>query len=388
MAEKKKRFLEAMKFASEFAKRFTVYIVSILIILFAVLEIAVPKKEYSEAENRYLAKFPKFSFETLKNGEFTKGLEDYLCDHFPLRDNFMKIYAKVQKIEGKEEINGVYVCKDGYYIEKPKPYENMDNFIANVNDLTDSYPNCNVNLMLVPTAITVYENKLPKNADAGNQLEEIDIVKNQLNDKIKFIDVYDSLMEGAKEGNIFYKTDHHWTTLGAYDAFKKYCLDMGLDEHPIEEYTLTEVSKDFYGTISSKVNDKALQPDKIVSFTKDLTLDVFYQNSTGRVLYNEGYLSKRDKYSFFLNNINDKIVIKNKKIKESRKGKNLLIFKDSYANCFVPFLVDEYETIIVLDTRYYLEGAETLIEDYDVSDILVLYNMNTVDTDTGVAGIY
>ena len=192
----------------------------------------------------------------------------------------------------------------------------------------------------------------------------------------------------AVEGTVFYKTDHHWTTLGAYDAFKKYCSDLGLAEHPIDEYTLTEVSKDFYGTISSKVNDKDLKPDKMVSFTKKNTLDINYQNATGHVLYNEGYLKRRDKYSFFLNNINDKIVIKNKKIKEDRKGKSLLVYKDSYANCFIPFLVDEYETIIVLDTRYYMNGGEELVEDYGVTDILVLYNMNTVDSDTGVSGIY
>lgn len=388
MADKKKRILAAFKYVSEFAKRFTVYIVAIFVILSAVLEIGLNKVTYSESENRYLAKFPKFSFETLKNGEFTKGLEDYLCDHFPLRDDFMKLYAKVQKIEGKDEINNVYIGKDGYYIEKPKPYEHMDEFVANVNDLCDSYPNCSVNLMLVPTAITVYKDKLPKNADGGNQLEEIEKVKSELSDKIKFIDVYDTLVEGSEEGAVFYKTDHHWTTLGAYDAFKKYCSDMGISEHKIDEYTLTEVSKEFYGTISSKVNDNKLEPDRMVSFTKELTLDINYQSSTGHSLYNESYLTKRDKYSFFLNNINDKIIIKNKKVKESRKGKNLLIFKDSYANCFVPFLVDEYETIIVLDTRYYLDGAEDLIEDYDINDILVLYNMNTVDTDTGVAAIY
>ena len=156
----------------------------------------------------------------------------------------------------------------------------------------------------------------------------------------------------------------------------------------IDEYTLTEVSKDFYGTISAKVNDKDLVPDKIVSFTKEQNLSVIYQDTSGKSLYNEGYLNQRDKYSFFLNNINDKIIIHNKNIKEDRKGKNLLIFKDSYANCFVPFLVDEYETIVVLDTRSYLYGAEELIEDYEISDILVLYNMSTVDTDTGIKAIY
>lgn len=388
MLDKKKRIMEAIKFASEFAKRFTVYIIVIFIMLFAVLEMVVDKDSYSETENRYLAKFPKFSFETLKSGEFTEGLEDYLCDHFPLRDDFMKIYAQVQKFEGKDEINDVYICKDNYYIEKPKPYENMDKFVGNVNDLCELYPDCNVNLMLVPTAITIYKDKLPKNADGGNQLEEIEKVKSELSDKVKFIDVYDTLMEGSTEGNMFYKTDHHWTTLGAFDAFKKYCEDMGLSEHSIDEYTLTEVSKNFCGTISSKVNDKDLVPDKMVSFTKDLSLNVEYQSSTSRSLYNKDYLKKRDKYSFFLNNINDKIVIKNRKIKESRKGKNLLIFKDSYANCFVPFLVDEYEKIVVLDTRYYLDGAESLIDEYKIDDILVLYNMNTVDKDTGVAGIY
>jgi len=388
MAEKKKKFMKIYRILSDFAKRLTVYIVAVLIVLGAILEMGSKKKTFSETENRNLATFPTFSFSTLKSGEFTKGLEDYLCDHFPLRDKFMKLYSKVQKVEGKDEINDVYICKDNYYIEKPKPYEHMDTFVKNVNDLAEYYENCDISLMLVPTALTIYKDKLPKYADEGNQLEVIEDVKSKLSSDIRFIDVYDTLMEGAKNGAVFYKTDHHWTTLGAYYSFCKYCEDLGLSEHLIDEYTLTEVSKDFYGTISSKVNDEDLVPDKIVSFTKDQNLSVIYQDNNGKSLYNEGYLNQRDKYSFFLNNINDKIVINNKNIKEDRKGKNLLIFKDSYANCFVPFLVDEYETIVVLDTRSYLYGAEELIEDYDITDILVLYNMSTVDTDTGIKAIY
>ena len=376
---------------SDGIKVFSVAAIMVIIVATMIMEIASKKKDYSESENRHLATFPEISFETIKNGDFTKGVENYLCDHFPFRDSFMHIYAYVQRVEGKKEINGVYLCDDGYYIEKNEPYKNTDKFVSKIKGLCDNYSDVNITLMMVPTAITINKDKLPKNADGGTQLEEIEKVKGKLNnysDKLTICDVTNELMEGAKEGAMYYKTDHHWTTLGAYYAFKKYCKDNGLSDHGIEEYELNEVSKDFYGTISSKVNDTKIKPDKIVSFDKDRDLEVMYQSGLSDSLYNEEYLDKKDKYSYFLNNINDKIIITNKSIKEDRKGKTLLVYKDSYANCFVPFLTDEFETIIVLDSRYYMYGGASLAKDFNVTDILVLYNMNTVDTDTGINGIY
>ena len=184
---------------------------------------------------------------------------------------------------------------------------------------------------------------------------------------------------------MFYKTDHHWTTYGAYFAYENYCKALNLVPYKMDEYNIKVVSDSFYGTVFSKVNDMSVKPDEIVCFEKDRNLNIMYQGGMSDSLYNESYLEQKDKYSFFLNNINDKIIIENKDINNS---KVLLVAKDSYANCFIPFLTDYYEKIIVLDTRYYMYGVSGLIEKENVTDILLLFNMNTIDTDAAINGIY
>lgn len=372
-------------------KRIVVIIVCVLVASFSIGTLIAPKKEYSENENRHLTIFPAFSTQSFFEGEYIEAVENFLTDHFLLRDSFMNLYASVLKAEGKTEINNVYLGSEGYLIEKTDDYKNLDKIIDKVNTLGNKLE-ANIWLMLVPTSVTVYSDKLPQNAVCASEIAAINTIYNQVSSNINCIDVTEALLENKDKYNLYYKTDHHWTTYGAYVAYVEYCKKVGLNSFDIGEYNIKEISKTFYGTVFSKVNDTTVMPDSMHVFNKARDLSITYQKEISNSLYKQEYLQKKDKYSYFLNNINDVITIENNQIKNADaspyKGKVLLVVKDSYANCFIPFLTDYYEKIVVLDTRYYMYGVSALASNIGASDVLVLYNMGTIDTDTGINGIY
>lgn len=373
-------------------KKILVIILSVMIIGMAVMEIILPKREYSENENRHLATFPEMSFNSLKTGELVENIEAYVTDHFPLRDEFMSLYAITQRCEGMKEINNVFVGKNGYLIEKQDEYKNLEKIYTKINTLYEKVKDkgVSVNVMLVPTCITFYSKYLPDNAVYASQTDAKDKIKSKLADGINYIEPFDMDANGNfsskyDDYQMFYKTDHHWTCYGAYFAYENYCLSMGLKPFSMSDYSIKTVSESFYGTVFSKVNDLSVEGDIMVLFDKERNLTVNYQGGQSDSLYNDAYLNKKDKYSYYLNNINDRIDIVNNDI---HNGKVLLVVKDSYANCFIPFLTDYYEKIIVLDTRYYMYGASPIADKENVTDILILYNMSTIDSDAGINGIY
>ncbi len=347
----------------------------------------LPKKTFSEQENKELEQFPKISKEAILDGSFIEGLEDYLCDHFPLRNSFLNIKTQFEKFLGKQEVNEVYLAKDGYWIEKYKEPVNNEKVVRVFNSFADSLETAECYVMLVPTAITVYQDKLPDFVDGGRQEENRKYLMGQLT--AHTIDVGGILEEYAAEYPLFYQLDHHWTGYGAYLAYRVFGERMGLTVREMEEYRISEVTDEFKGTIYSKVSDFLAEGDKITLFElPDQKLKVTYVD-TGEVtdsLYNLDYLEKKDKYSLFLNNIHPLVEIENN---EAQSQEELVIIKDSYANCFVPFLTEYYQKIYVVDTRYYrLPVSQLINENPKVKNVLILYNMNTIDTDLGVGGIY
>lgn len=372
----------------------TAVIITVLTLLLFLAFLLSEKQTFSEGENRYLQKFPAFSFTELKEGKYTEKLQDYLTDHFPLRDYFMEWKAETEIALGKRKMNGVYICRDDYLIEEYETPENTEKIIGQLAKFSESVEYADVSLMLAPTAITVYEDKLPAMAPTrsrkGSQMEVRQEILDRLAvSKILEIDCYDALMEAKEDFGLYYRTDHHWTSYGAYAAYTAYCEAKGLTPVPLDGFKITEVSYDFQGTVYSKLNDRQMKSDTITVFENpDNQLTVLYQD-TGEIsesLYNFEYLEKKDKYSLFLNNIHPLIEITNE---AASSEDELALIKDSYANCMVPFLVNHYRKIYVFDTRYYKGGASAFInENNRITDVLLLYNMNTLDGDLGIGGIY
>ncbi len=370
-------------------RRTVVCLLCIGILSLSVYLLASPKKEFSENENRYLAKFPSFSARTLLSGEYTESLGDWLADHFPQRDFFVGLKSGVEIASGRKEINHVYVAQDDYLIEsyaEPQNTERITDTLVSFYDKIDTRK-VDVNLMLVPTAVTIYNDKLPAHAPLSDQTTTASAIYDACG--IPAVDCTDRLFEGTARGQLYYRTDHHWTTLGAYCGYLAYCDAKKMTPVSLESLTAQTVTDTFAGTLYSKVNDYSHPKDTITIYTNpadDLTVTYVDTGEVTDSLYNLDYAAEKDKYSLFLNNIHPLVVIENS---TAASQDALMLIKDSYANSMVPFLTHHYKKIYVLDTRYYRDGPSSFLAEHgDITDVLLLYNMNTLDGDTGIRGIY
>ncbi len=362
--------------------KFTSFFITAIILAGMIGFIVMPKSNFSENENRNLQKFPKFTFENIAEGKFTTDLSSYLSDHFPLRDGFIKLKTEFEKnILQKKLINNIYICSDNYYIEKYNEPENTDNIINTFNKFSKK-TNVKPYLMLVPTAVAIYNDKLPEYAENTMQIDTLNKIYSSVD--MNCIDVFKILKENKYNEQLYYRLDHHWTTDGAYLGYKAFCDAKGLDPLDKSAFKITTVTKDFKGTIYSKLNVSDVS-DSIKQYYKPSDLSVIYDGKEYNSLYAPKYLKEKDKYSYFLNNLNTIIEITNNNIENNN---TLVIAKDSYANCLVPFLANHYKKIYVFDPRSCKQSISEFANNHNATDILVLYNMNTIDQDTGVKVIY
>ena len=373
----------------EKVRKYTARLLGAGILVLAVWFVLAPKKEFSENENRYLTKMPSFTAKTVFSGEYTESLSDWIADHFPMRDLFMGVKTEVEIVSGRREINRIYIGEDNYLIERYEAPENTERITDTLVKFYDRVKDTGVDvrLMLVPTAVTIYEDKLPAYAPEADQMETAKLLYEATG--IPAVDCSEKLLAGAQEGQIYYRTDHHWTTFGAYLGYAAYCEEEGIEPVPLEALEAETVTEEFAGTLYSKVNDYTHMKDAITVYTnQEDRLRVTYED-TGEVsdsLYNFDYLQEKDKYSLFLNNIHPLVEIENE---TAPSDDVLMLIKDSYANSMVPFLTHHYKKIYVFDTRYYKDGPSSFLEEHgEVTDVLILYNMNTLDGDTGIRGIY
>lgn len=339
-----------------------------------------PDKTFSSMENRYLATFPKFSVESLFDGEFSADYEEYITDQFFARDEWIKVKTVTEILLGKKDINGVYISKDNYLIEaqdgidEEKAYGNADKMSTFLEELSNTLGKDNISIMIAPTATNVLEDKLPAYATTFDQNAYIDYIKTQTGNM--FVDVRNVLKENSDE-YIYYKTDHHWTTYGAYLAYGEWAYANDLKPYNEEAFSIEKVSEDFYGTIHSKLN-YAKEADEIYLYkTKEevsyeLDFNVGMRQTSD--LYETEYLEGKDKYSVFLGGNNSIVTIKTVGGDAKRSKEPLLVIKDSYAHCFIPFLTNHYENIVVIDLRYLKMPMTQILDDYGISEVLVMYN--------------
>lgn len=363
-----------------------VFIISIFGIFF--MNMFSKDKNFSEEENRILAKKPKFSIDRLVEGRYTEKYEKYVEDQFTLRNSWIGIKSTVDRFLGKKEENGVFLGKDDYLIEDfKKPEEkNLQETIKAMNNFSEKYKGINQYALIAPNSVSVLKDKLPKNAPVEDQKAYIEELKSSLNSNIKFIDIYNTL-ESHKNEYIYYRTDHHWTTLGAYYAFLDAAKEMGIT--PKENYyDIETVTDEFYGTLYSKSGFKGIEPDSIdVYIPKDENDEVVVsyeeEKKKSGSIYNSEKLNEKDKYEVFLEGNHPLVKINTL----TDNNKKLLLIKDSYANSFVQFLTPYFNEIVIVDPRYYYEDIDKLISEEGITDLLYLYNANTFFSDNNLAPV-
>lgn len=363
----------------------------VLLFGLAVLNVAWPKQSFSENENRVLQTFPNFSWETLISGDFTEQFDTYITDHFAFRDVWVgaKTMAEIGLL--KKDSGGVYLADDGYLIEQfdqlerdsqtgQTRYEENLKFIKTFAESMKTNFQIDVRTMLVPTAGYALSEKLPPFAPALDQDALIEQAKSIVPN---FVDVRGVLLSHKNEP-IFYRTDHHWTSLGVCYAYAAWCQTVGLPAHEPSWYRVETLSEQFLGTTYSKASLYTVEPDTITAYhaPQEPKLSVDY-NQGRRVtdtLYERSHLSTKDKYSVFLDG-NQPII---KITSENKNGRKLLLIKDSYANSFAPFAANDYEEVILVDLRHYRASLAKLVQDSGVNEILVLYNLNGFSSDANL----
>ena len=345
------------------------------VILFFLVIIIIPaftflgkKETISYNENKTLAEFPRLTAESWKNRSFMTGMSDYFSDHFVLRENFIKLKNKIEIIIGKNEINGVFEY-NGNLIQtfKDIDYKLTDRNLASLNKLKNKYNNIPFYFMPVVTSQEKFKDNLPEYLNLESETEYINYCFSKL-ENIEEIDVSGDIFDIDYS---FYRTDHHWTTPAAYRAYLAVCESLGIT--PIENVNFITISNDFKGTLYSKTLNEKILSDSIEVYDTETKYKFKVKDEEYDTIYFDKFIGEKDKYSYFLSGNHGICTIENLSITSSKK---MLIIKDSYANCFVPFIAEHYSSVTLVDPRYSTHNQIRNINPSEYDAVLVLFNVS------------
>ena len=360
----------------------------VLLAVTFIINIFTPDKGFSEEENRVLQEKPEFSLSNYMEGRYESKLETYVNDQFLLRNAFIKIKATADVTAGKLESNGVYRCKDNYLMEElTVPSDKLlENTLSSLKQFKRQYKKLDAFFLLAPNAGNILEEKLPNFTKLNDQDQSMDkFFKEIKRYGYTPIDVRDTFATHTEDTQIYYRTDHHWTTDGAYLAYKQAVKKMKLtDEVTYKPYV---VKNDFRGTLASKsgfVNGvncaiKIYMPYKDKDYNNSV---IYYADTKTKTteFYQLDNLDTKDAYTVFGGSNHPMYTIKT----PTKSSKRLLLVKDSYANSFIPFLAQSYREIVVVDPRYFFDNIDDIIKAEEITEVMFLYNANTFFNDNSL----
>lgn len=362
----------------------------LILFLFLIINIIVPNKEKSVQENRMLATKPKFRLSSLISGDYDEKFEAYMDDQFVGRDMWRKLKVTVDRICGSRLENGVYIGRNGQLLEQIEVADE-NHLAANIKAIksfSESQKKIPVRMMLVPDAANVLNHSLPALAKPEDQTQMFSMVRKDLGDSVEWIDVSTELNKHKTE-KIYYKTDHHWTTLGAFYAFQAAAPFLGIEGDLSGKYVSHAVSNSFNGMLASKSGVNLGEKEQIDIYVPteedtDLIIDYVDEGKRSTSLYDSSKLKEKDQYTVFLGGNSSLLDIRT----VSTSTKRLLLVKDSFANSFIPFLTPYYREIVVVDPRYYSGTINDLMDSYRISEVLFLYSGNTFFKDNNISGVF
>ena len=378
-------------------KRYCIFITALFcafIGVFLVANAVSPDRTFSEVENRNLEQLPAVDFGTPEklfrdgnffNGQFMRDFETYTTDQFIGRDAWVDLKARTERALGKKENNNVYFADNDTLITRfDQPA--ADRVTENLNYVNKFVENVDIPVVfsLIPTQACIWADRLPEGAPNASQTDLMAQAQGAVTGAT-WADVYTPLME-HKDEDIFYRTDHHWTSLGAYYGYAGLASALGYEPVPLSDYQETVRSTQFYGTVFSSSGVRWVKPDTITTYVPEDGITVVshtYDNAGNpveepRELYVESFLSVKDKYSMFLGGNQSLGVVKNE---NNPDGPKLMIIRDSYADSLVPFLTAHYSEIHLIDPRYYHLSVKDYVAQNDIDQALVLYSVPNFVTD-------
>lgn len=335
-------------------------------------------REFSELENRYLTQRPDFSVAALLDGSYAAAVDEYLADQFPARDFWIKLKVSAERMLGKQENNGVYFARQDTLLNRlaEPDQEEMETKAGYLCSFTEKV-DVPVFFGLIPTASAVWKERLPFGAPSADEERLIAMVYDAVS--IPCIDLYRAL-SGHAEEELFYRTDHHWTSLGAFYGANAIFEALGQQPLVLTDYERKTVSEQFLGTVYSAACAYWVKPDRIDTYIEEGSLRVITHPKGQPVestLYLPENLNKKDQYTYFLGGNQPLNVI----LTTHTEAPKLLLIRDSYADCLAPFLTERFSEIHMIDLRYYRLSIPEYIMDNGIDQVVILYGLSSFLTD-------
>lgn len=356
-------------------KIFALAFVSLLCLPLASNLIGVPRG-FSELENRMLSTGIKLDKKLFTSGVLAERAEAYVQDQFPLRDVLVNLKSDVQILLGKEENNGVYLGKEGYLFKKFEDYHE-ETFLYNLEAVKSIRQKLGdkLRVLAVPSASLVLEEKLPDYVSAEREKETFDLLSASLEKGGGYIDLF-HLFDSHKMEPVYFKTDHHWTQYGAYLGYVEMMHSYGLKPVELTKFAVDN-RENFQGTHYSKFRGGIVDGETFTFYQNPKeNVEVYYvaENRVEERLLFPKNLDTRDKYKVYLDGNYPLMTIKNHEIKD---GEKILVLKDSYANAMVPFLVESFQEVHLMDLRYYNMSLQDYMEKEGFDKVILLYGMDS-----------
>ena len=365
------------------SKKYAVFITCLFCVFlgaFFIANAATPDKDFSPMENRVLAQAPALTGEGLVSGRFMADFESYVTDQFALRDQWIALKAGAEYASGKRENNGVYICDNHTLIARfdPPANDKARQLIDKNFGYVDSFAglaDVPVHFSLIPGKVSLWADLLP--AGAPNDDEGVYLAKGAQT-KAHWIDVNASL-SAHKDEPIYYRTDHHWSSLGAYYGYKALVEGMGMEAKPLSSFTPTMASDQFYGTTFSSSGVRWVDPDVIELYVPQGAATVTNHFSQTDVvenapLYDLSKLADKDKYSMFLSGNKPLTVVKSNVAAPG--APRLMLVRDSFSDSLAPFLCYNFSEIHLVDPRYYKTPMAQYVKDNGIDRVLILYSVD------------
>lgn len=343
-----------------------------------------PAQSVSERENRVLATWEAPTWETLADGSFFSRLSQVCGDQFPKRGSWIAWKAAVERWLGKRENNGILFGEDGYLIAKGS---NADVNILSENleaiEALGRSASAPVIGLLVPRATEVLADFLPTYYEPSRAVSNI-VADSGADD----VGVSAVLREAASAGeSVWYRTDHHWTTQGAYLAYARLAPLLGVTPYGEELFERQVVSESFFGSSDSAVGGVAERADTIVLYRyegdEDFLVTDCATGETRRGFYDYGALEQKDQYRIFLGGNTGRLSVR---LSSGESRPRLLVIKDSYANCLIPFLALHFD-LEIIDPRYDIPSVDALLADVELEAVLLVQGVDTLASDSSLCRV-
>ena len=406
------------KFTEKSMKLKIILSVGVVVIIFIIGLAFFARPTISENEKRELTKFPKFTFESFLSGEYTSQVTLWFSDTYPLREAMITANGAIQSIygirgeqvigggnadaipngpsdivfnptdDGKgENFEGMYLNGDTAYQLYFFNQQNSDSYIALINKFARSVKGkATVYDMIVPLHYQIALSKETINKyNASDCGEAISYMYSNLDDSVVAVYTLPQLISHNNE-YLYFRTDHHWTARGAYYAYVAFCQAKGITPTSLEDYQRLQFNG-FLGTFYANAKQPTSMrnnPDYVEAFVPmGVNEEKVYDSNGNKIAEYAIVYTKADKYdagkkyTAFIGGDQPLIEIHNPKIND---GSSIVVIKESYGNAFVPFLVDSYEHVYIIDYRYWSGHLADFVTDKGIDDVLFLNVVNNTST--------